>query len=86
MLVRDRLDGEQTVQYEGCAEELAPPELRAYQALYFEAWPDGPERINWPGLVYFVVRPTWVRYSDFKEDPPLIHEFSFEPGEPNRSA
>jgi len=29
----------------------------------------------WPGIVYFVVRPVWIRYSDFDQNPPLIREF-----------
>jgi hypothetical protein len=33
--------------------------------------------MSWPGIVYFVVRPAWIRYSDFDQDPPLIREFSF---------
>jgi pyridoxine/pyridoxamine 5'-phosphate oxidase len=69
--------GEQTVQYEGQAEELKSPQLEHYQATYFKAWPDGPARMSWPGIVYFVVRPTWIRYSDFDQNPPLIREFSF---------
>ncbi len=68
--------GEQTVQYEGVAEQLEPPELARYQETYFKAWPDGPERMSWPGIVYFVVRPVWIRYSDFDQSPPLIREFT----------
>jgi hypothetical protein len=68
---------EQTVQYEGLAEELKPPDLERYQAIYFNVYSDGPARMSWPGIVYFVVRPTWIRYSDFDQNPPLIHEFSF---------
>jgi Pyridoxamine 5'-phosphate oxidase len=69
--------GEQTVQYEGEAEELQGPELDRCQRVYFEAWPDGPARMSWPGIVYFVVRPRWIRYSDFDRRPPLIREFTF---------
>ena len=69
--------GEQTVQYEGEAAELKSPELERYQTTYFGAWPDGPARMSWPGIVYFVVRPVWIRYSDFDQNPPLIHEFTF---------
>ncbi|HEY1206146.1 MAG: pyridoxamine 5'-phosphate oxidase family protein [Bryobacteraceae bacterium] len=69
--------GEQTVQCEGEAEELQPPDLERYRGIYFQAWPDGPARMSWPGIVYFVVRPAWIRYSDFDRDPPLIQEFSF---------
>jgi len=32
---------EQTVQYEGQAEELRPPDLERYQETYFNTWPDG---------------------------------------------
>lgn len=69
--------GEQTVQYEGEAEELKSPELERYQETYFKAFPDGPTRLSWPGIVYFVVRPAWIRYSDFDQSPPLVQEFTF---------
>ena len=69
--------GEQTVQYEGTAEELVEERLQRYQNVYFRAWPDGPARLSWPGIVYFLVRPKWVRYSDFDQNPPLIREFTF---------
>ena len=68
--------GEQTVQYEGEAEELES-ELERYQEAYFKAWPECREHLSWPGIVYFVVRPVWIRYSDFDQDPPLICEFTF---------
>jgi pyridoxine/pyridoxamine 5'-phosphate oxidase len=64
-----------TVQYEGTAEELKPPELDRFQALYFQVWPDGPARLSWPGIAYFVVRPSWIRYSDYGKNPPYIQEF-----------
>jgi pyridoxine/pyridoxamine 5'-phosphate oxidase len=64
--------GEQTVQFEGIAEELQGPELRRCQEIYFGAWPDGPARMAWPGITYFVVRPRWIRYSDFDQRPPVI--------------
>jgi hypothetical protein len=68
-------EGEQTVQYEGEAEELAGAELDAYLKIYFQAWPDGPARMSWQGIVHFVVRPRWIRYSDFDQRPPVIQEF-----------
>ncbi len=69
--------GEQTLQYEGNATELSGTELQRCQAAYFKAWPDGPSRMTWPGIVYFCVRPMWIRYSDFDANPPLIQEFRF---------
>jgi hypothetical protein len=69
--------GEVTVQYEGQAFQPTGAELTRYQQVYFAAWPDGPERLAWPGIAYFVVRPQWIRYSDFDRRPPLIEEFAF---------
>ena len=69
--------GEQTVQYEGRAEELHGSELERCQDVYFRAWTECRSHLSWPGIVYFVVRPLWIRYSDFDQNPPLIDEFTF---------
>jgi hypothetical protein len=70
--------GEQTVQFEGEAEELTNADrLLRYQKVYFQFFPDGPARMKWPGITYFVVRPRWIRYSGFDCTPPLIQEFQF---------
>jgi general stress protein 26 len=66
-----------TVQYEGVAEELAGEELSKYKKTYFAAFPDGPVRESWPGITYFVVRPTWVRYCDYNPDSRRIDEKKF---------
>ena len=71
--------GEQTVQYEGEARLLASPDLERYREIYFKTWPDGPARMSWPGIAYFAVRPRWIRYSDFDQNPPLIREVNFAP-------
>ena len=69
-------EGEKTVQFEG--EALLPEgeELDRYKKIYFGTWPDGPARESWAGIAYFVVRPRWIRYSDFDERPPRIEELS----------
>ncbi len=69
--------GEQTVQYEGSATELQGRELKRCLPTYFQAWPECQTHLAWPGIVYFVVRPRWIRYSDFDQSPPLIQEFTF---------
>jgi pyridoxine/pyridoxamine 5'-phosphate oxidase len=69
--------GEQTAQYEGEATELSGTELKRCQEVYFQAWPDCLAHLSWPGIVYFMVRPKWIRYSDFDQRPPLIQEFTF---------
>jgi general stress protein 26 len=65
-------DEEQTVQLEGVADEPAGAELARLQAVYFAAFPDGPSRLSWPGITYFRVRPTWVRYSDFRAGESIV--------------
>lgn len=67
-------DGAVTVQYEGEAWELSGEQLARYQPVYFAAWPDGPSRLSWPGITYFVVRPRWIRYSDFAVEPARIED------------
>ncbi len=67
---------EQTVQLEGEAERLVGPRLELYRELYFDAWPDGRARMGWPGIAYFVVRPHWIRYSDYDRYPALIEEIT----------
>jgi pyridoxine/pyridoxamine 5'-phosphate oxidase len=68
---------ETTIQFEGIAEELAGEALEKYQPIYFAAFPDGPQRQSWPGITWFVVRPTWIRYCDYDQRPPFIREFQF---------
>jgi len=66
---------ERTAQYEGVADAPQGPELERVKAAYYETWPDGRSRVDWPGLVYVRVRPTWIRFSDFNRAPPMVVEF-----------
>jgi hypothetical protein len=68
--------GEKTVQLEGNAMEPAGAERTRYQEAYFITWPDGRDRTGWPGMTYLVVRPKWIRFSDFDQRPPLIEEIT----------
>ena len=70
--------GEQTVQLEGEAIEPEGPELERCREAYFSVWPDGRDRLKWPGITHFLVRPRWVRFSDFDQNPPLIVELTFD--------
>ena len=67
---------ERTAQYEGLADEPTGRELARLKELYFQFFPDGCERQTWPDLVYIRARPTWIRYSDFNQNPPVIAEFT----------
>jgi len=64
--------GEVTLQYEGIAEEAAD---HHYKEAYFKKMPDGRDRLSWPGITHFVVRPKWIRYSDFGTPTRAIEEF-----------
>ncbi len=64
------------VQLEGVADEPKGEELARLQASYFAKFPDGRARLLWPSLTFVRVRPTWLRYSDFRTTPPTIVEFT----------
>lgn len=64
-----------TVQYEGLADEPQGPELERLKQLYFGVFPDGVERAAWPDITYVRVRPTFLRFSDFRGATPKIVEF-----------
>jgi len=66
---------ERALQYEGIADEPSGADLERLTRVYYAAYPDGPSRLSWPGLIYVRVRPTWIRYSDYTVEPPLIAEF-----------
>ena len=68
---------ERTVQFQGVVDEPGGIELEELKELYFGRFPDGRERLKWPGLIYFRARPTWLRFSDFTQTPPEIAEFDF---------
>lgn len=68
---------ETSVQYEGIAVELAPAEGAEYREAYYAVFPDGRQRTaEWEGLTHFVIRPSWIRYSNFNS-PAVIEEMRF---------
>jgi hypothetical protein len=66
-----------TVQFEGLALEPTGHQLNHYQQIYFAVWPECRSHLTWPGITHVVVRPTWLRYSDFNQNPPQIEEMAF---------
>jgi uncharacterized pyridoxamine 5'-phosphate oxidase family protein len=70
-------EDETTLQYEGVARELHGAELRRYEEVYFRTFPDGQARRRVRDIAYFVVRPAWVRYSNFEKQHEQIVEFTF---------
>ena len=66
---------EQSVQFEGYADEPDGSERARLIELYLTVFPDGVERQSWSGLTYFKAIPEWLRYSDYSAAPPTIVEF-----------
>lgn len=70
-------DDNQTVQYEGLAKELSADEAIFYREKCFHKNPGSKEHSKHPDERYFLIRPTWIRYSDFREEQPSIIELKF---------
>jgi pyridoxine/pyridoxamine 5'-phosphate oxidase len=69
-------ENEQTLQFEGIADEPQGAALVRLKSFYFAAWPDGPQRESWKGITYYRVSPRWLRFSSYV-DPQLIEEITF---------
>jgi PPOX class probable F420-dependent enzyme len=67
-------DREKTAQLDGIADVPDGAERDRIRACYFEAYPDGRDRLSWSGLVHVRVRPRWVRWSDFTQQPAIVFE------------
>jgi PPOX class probable F420-dependent enzyme len=67
-------DEEKTAQLEGVADVPDGAERDRVQSCYFEAYPDGRDRLSWPGLVHVCVGVQWARWSDFTLQQPIVFE------------
>jgi pyridoxine/pyridoxamine 5'-phosphate oxidase len=63
-----------SLQIEGVARRPVGDDLASAKAAYFSQWPDGRARENWPNIAYVVVRPKWIRYSNYS-GVPVVEEF-----------
>ncbi len=71
-------EGERTVQIDGLADEPTGEDRERLREVYFAAYPDGRERLAWPHITHFRIRPLWARWSDFGAAPgPRIVELEF---------
>jgi len=69
-------DDARTAQIEGLADIPTGAELERLREVYLARFADGRERATLPTIAYWRVRPTWIRFSDFRADPPVIIEWS----------
>ncbi len=58
---------DETLQYEGVADEPDEFALRPLLEVYLAARPAALAHRGWPGLTYFRVRPRWVRFSRYAD-------------------
>lgn len=64
-----------SLQIEGSARRPVGDDLANAKSAYFREWPDGRARENWPNIAYVVVRPKWIRYSNYS-GAPVVEEFT----------
>ena len=64
-----------SLQIEGVARRPVGDDLASAKAAYFREWPDGRAREAWPDIAYVVVKPKWIRYSNYAAGPPVVEEF-----------
>jgi pyridoxine/pyridoxamine 5'-phosphate oxidase len=64
-----------SLQIEGLARRPTVDDLASAKTAYFREWPDGRARENWPNIAYVVVRPKWIRYSNYS-GAPVVEEFT----------
>jgi len=67
-------DKDGTVQYEGTASLVAGADIETYSELYFAKNPMARGMKDKPGMCYFLIKPTWIRFTDVTKNPWLIKE------------
>ena len=68
-------DDNVSLQIEGLARRPIGDDLASAKTAYFREWPDGRARESWPDIAYVVVKPKWIRYSNYAAGPPVVEEF-----------
>lgn len=67
----------ETIQYEGIARELTPEELDTVRQNYWQKNPHAEVHHKNPGERYFIITPTWIRYTDLSVEPWDVTELRF---------
>jgi general stress protein 26 len=67
-------EGEVTLQYEGTASLIPNDEQEARLKPHFEKLPGVEKFKDEPGQVYFLIEPTWIRYTDYSIHPEQVEE------------
>jgi pyridoxine/pyridoxamine 5'-phosphate oxidase len=70
-------DNGETIQYEGSVRELSPEEIGLVRGTYWAKSPHTERNNENPGERYFIVSPSWIRYTDLKAKPWIVKELKF---------
>ena len=70
-------DDSRTVQLEGVARELTPDDLQLVKDTYWRKTPAAEKYHDDKGERYFLVKPTWIRYTDLSKKPWEVIELTF---------
>ena len=73
----ERIAQQDTVQYEGIAKEQLDDARDKAKAVYLAGLPENAGMATWPGLTFFRVTPTWIRFSSYGK-PWRVEELRFE--------
>ncbi len=66
------------VQFEGDAELFDnPTSYKILEDVYFEQNPETLQFRGLPELVFLKVKPTWIRYTDYGANPPVVEEKTY---------
>jgi uncharacterized pyridoxamine 5'-phosphate oxidase family protein len=66
-----------TIQYEGVATEIPKEDSPKYVALRTKKNPESLKFVNNTDQRYFLVQPTWIRFSDYAGNPSQTYEITF---------
>jgi uncharacterized protein YhbP (UPF0306 family) len=67
----------ETIQIEGNARELKAEELQLVSDNYWQKNPHAKVHHKNPGERYFIITPTWIRYTDLRVNPWAVTELKF---------
>lgn len=67
----------ETIQFEGIARELDKSEMDLVRDNYWKKNPHAEVHSKNPDERYFIVKPTWIRYTDLRVDPWDVQDFKF---------
>lgn len=71
-------DGSATLQYEGNATELLAADSKQKLAQHHKKNPGAIKFAEQPGQVYFLIRPSWVRFTDYASKNPIFETTEFK--------